>query len=163
MNWTEERVALLKRMWREGQSASQIAVALGGVSRNAVIGKVHRLQLSKRGRVVSAPARQKKPKLEAKKTVKVSKTNAQKAQALATTTPVVTQEYVRPVLPEVIVPISRRLKLAELTERTCKWPNGDPLHEDFAFCGNEADTKSPYCRYHARLAFQPVSQRRRSR
>jgi GcrA cell cycle regulator len=71
--------------------------------------------------------------------------------------------FVRPVAENVVVPISRHLTLVELTERTCKWPNGDPLSEDFHFCGNDAAETGPYCNYHARLAFQPASERRRSR
>ena len=63
----------------------------------------------------------------------------------------------------VVVPISRRLQLIQLNERTCKWPNGDPLSEDFHFCGNDAAETGPYCNYHARIAFQPASERRRSR
>jgi GcrA cell cycle regulator len=63
----------------------------------------------------------------------------------------------------VVVPISRRLQLVELSERTCKWPNGDPLSEEFSFCGNDAAETGPYCTYHARLAFQPASERRRNR
>ncbi|TIW16335.1 MAG: GcrA cell cycle regulator, partial [Mesorhizobium sp.] len=55
------------------------------------------------------------------------------------------------------------LQLVELTERTCKWPNGDPLSEEFHFCGNDAAETGPYCKYHARIAFQPASERRRSR
>ena len=69
-------------------------------------------------------------------------------------------EAVRP-SNEVVVPISRRLELTELTERTCKWPIGDPLAEDFHFCGNDSGDSGPYCAYHSRLAFQPVSERRR--
>ena len=69
---------------------------------------------------------------------------------------------VRPV-ENVVVPISRRLRLIELTEHTCKWPNGDPLAEDFSFCGNESQESGPYCTYHSRIAFQPASERRRSR
>src|SRR5690606_3715728 len=64
---------------------------------------------------------------------------------------------------DVVVPISRRLRLIELSERTCKWPVGDPLSEDFHFCGNEIGETGPYCRYHAKLAFQPASERRRHR
>ncbi|MGB5799996.1 MAG: GcrA family cell cycle regulator, partial [Mesorhizobium sp.] len=75
----------------------------------------------------------------------------------------VARSYVRPEADNVVVPISRHLQLVELTERTCKWPNGDPLSEDFHFCGNDAGESGPYCRYHARLAFQPASERRRSR
>ena len=63
----------------------------------------------------------------------------------------------------VVVPISRRLQLVQLSERTCKWPNGDPLTEEFSFCGNDAAETGPYCGYHSKVAFQPASERRRSR
>jgi GcrA cell cycle regulator len=63
----------------------------------------------------------------------------------------------------VVVPISRKLQLVELTERTCKWPNGDPLSESFNFCGADSAETGPYCQYHARVAFQPASERRRMR
>jgi GcrA cell cycle regulator len=62
----------------------------------------------------------------------------------------------------VVVPISRRLGLTELTERTCKWPVGDPLKDDFYFCGCDSPDSSPYCNYHQRLAYQPVSERRKA-
>ncbi len=78
-------------------------------------------------------------------------------------TEAVAQTYIRPVQNNVVVPISRRLRLVELTERTCKWPNGDPLSEDFSFCGNESAETGPYCKYHAKLAFQPAAERRRNR
>jgi GcrA cell cycle regulator len=74
----------------------------------------------------------------------------------------VARHYIRPV-ENVVVPISRHLQLVELTERTCKWPNGDPLSEDFNFCGNDAAETGPYCKYHSRVAFQPAGERRRAR
>src|SRR5690606_20678041 len=74
----------------------------------------------------------------------------------------VARHYVRPV-EDVVVPISRHLQLVELNERTCKWPNGDPLSEDFHFCGNDAAESGPYCKYHAKIAFQPAAERRRNR
>lgn len=174
MNWTDERVELLKKLWADGLSASQIAAQLGGVSRNAVIGKVHRLKLSSRGRATAAPARQKKPTQTGAAPVKsVSRaattvrhvTTSIGATALQTQFDAepATSLYVRPASENVVVPISRHLLLVELTERTCKWPNGDPLSEDFHFCGNDAAESGPYCQYHARLAFQPASERRRSR
>jgi GcrA cell cycle regulator len=166
MNWTDERVELLKKLWAEGLSASQIATQLGGVSRNAVIGKVHRLKLSGRGRSSSAPPRQKKAAAPAAP-------RAAKPQRPATAGAAVALAPVAEAVPavrhetrsntDVVVPISRNLVLTELTERTCKWPNGDPLSEEFSFCGNEAADGSPYCRYHGRLAYQPVAERRRSR
>ena len=167
MNWTDERVALLKKLWSEGLSASQIAGQLGGVSRNAVVGKVHRLKLSARGRVTAAPARQKKSKPETEKVARVNGVSAPRTQTatIATQAPtpsfIAEEEYVRPVQDNVVVPISRRLKLVELTERTCKWPNGDPLSEDFNYCGNDAAETGPYCKYHAKLAFVPQEKRRK--
>jgi GcrA cell cycle regulator len=179
MNWTDERVELLKKLWSEGLSASQIAASLGGVSRNAVIGKVHRLKLSSRGRTTAAPARQKKTTTTkvvatsssmSKSTGRVAtQSRSMPASIGATALAVqfdadpVAHQYIRPVHDNVVVPISRRLRLVELTERTCKWPNGDPLHDDFNFCGNEAPETGPYCKYHSKLAFQPASERRRSR
>ncbi|WP_315918571.1 GcrA family cell cycle regulator [Mesorhizobium sp. SP-1A] len=172
MNWTDERVELLRKLWSEGLSASQIAAQLGGVSRNAVIGKVHRLKLSSRGRATAAPARQKKT--AAQGTITKTVTRAASTQRHTTVSigatalqvqfdaEPVARQYIRPV-ENVVVPISRRLQLVELTERTCKWPNGDPLSEDFHFCGNDAAETGPYCAYHSRVAFQPASERRRAR
>ncbi|MET3662209.1 GcrA family cell cycle regulator [Aquamicrobium ahrensii] len=170
MGWTDERVELLRKLWAEGLSASQIAAQLGGVSRNAVIGKVHRLKLSGRGRTTAAPARQKKasPTPASRPVRAASPARSTSATVGATALQVqfdaepVARQYLRPV-GDVVVPISRRLDLTQLTERTCKWPNGDPLSEDFHFCGNEAGESGPYCAYHARLAFQPASERRRAR
>lgn len=172
MNWTDERVELLRKLWAEGLSASQIAAQLGGVSRNAVIGKVHRLKLSSRGRATAAPARQKKTSQGSGIAKSVSRAatatrhvtasvGATALQAQFDAEPVA-RHYIRP-MENVVVPISRHLQLVELTERTCKWPNGDPLSEDFHFCGNDAAETGPYCKYHARVAFQPASERRRSR
>ena len=172
MNWTEERVELLRKLWSEGLSASQIATQLGGVSRNAVIGKVHRLKLSSRGRAAAAPTRTKKASQGASATKSVVRAasaprhvtasiGATALQAQFDAEPVARQ-YLRPV-EDVVVPISRRLQLVQLTERTCKWPNGDPLAEDFHFCGNDAGESGPYCTYHSRIAFQPAAERRRAR
>ena len=174
MNWTDERVELLKKLWAEGLSASQIAAQLGGVSRNAVIGKVHRLKLSSRGRATASPARQKKPARAAAAPKPASRpgtspasggrgaavTSGANALKVSFEQDADVLEDIRP-SSEVVVPISRRLELTQFTERTCKWPIGDPLAEDFHFCGNDSGESGPYCRYHARLAFQPVSERRR--
>ena len=166
MNWTDERVELLRKLWSEGLSASQIAAQLGGVSRNAVIGKVHRLKLAGRGRSTSQPARAKKPAAPKPQSAPrparaVATSGANALQAQFDAEPVSRAVY-RPAA-DVVVPISRRLALTQLTERNCKWPNGDPLTEEFSFCGNEAGEHGPYCSYHARLAYQPASERRRVR
>ncbi|RUM98897.1 GcrA cell cycle regulator [Pseudaminobacter arsenicus] len=172
MNWTDERVETLRKLWAEGLSASQIAAQLGGVSRNAVIGKVHRLKLSSRGRATAAPARQKKvangaasvKPVATRSTTTTRTVTSIGATALQTQFDAepVARHYIRPV-EDVVVPISRHLQLVELNERTCKWPNGDPLSEDFHFCGNDAAETGPYCKYHAKIAFQPAAERRRSR
>lgn len=176
MSWTDERVDMLKKLWAEGLSASQIAAQLGGVSRNAVIGKVHRLKLSSRGRAPAAPARQKK-NTQTTGNAGAAGTAASRRQRSARPVAAsvgatalkvqfeedaVAYQQVRPV-EDVVVPIARNLKLVELTERTCKWPNGDPLSEDFSFCGADAGDNGPYCTFHSRLAYQPAAERRRNR
>ena len=172
MNWTDERVELLRKLWSEGLSASQIAAQLGGVSRNAVIGKVHRLKLSSRGRANTAPVRQKK-NMHSNGAVKAAPRQATVVRTMPASvgaTALQTHFHVEPIarpmlrpVENVVVPISRRLQLIQLNERTCKWPNGDPLTEDFSFCGNEPAESGPYCAYHSRIAFQPASERRRHR
>lgn len=170
MNWTDERVELLRKLWSEGLSASQIAAQLGSVTRNAVIGKVHRLKLSSRGRSTAAPAKQKKT-TSASTTAKAANRTATVTRTVTTTIGAtalqaqfdaepVARYQVRPA-ENVVVPISRRLQLVQLSERTCKWPNGDPLTEEFSFCGNESAETGPYCSYHAKIAFQPAAERRR--
>ena len=176
MQWTDERVEKLKRLWAEGLSASQIAAQLGGVSRNAVIGKVHRLNLPGRAKAggSSSAAR------PAKRPAQTPRPAAfQNRPAANTSTRTVTRTAGATALKEeieveayeevevrrslnVVVPISRRLALTELTERTCKWPVGDPLKDDFHFCGCEIADSAPYCTYHAKLAYQPVSERRKA-
>lgn len=180
MNWTDERVERLKRLWSEGLSASQIAAQLGGVSRNAVIGKVHRLNLPGRakagGTVATARPAAKRPAATTATAAPRAATTFQgrAAPARATTrgadattlkddaetdTPRIL-EYVP--VSNATLPTSLRLTLTELTERTCKWPVGDPLKDDFHFCGCDASESSPYCRFHAKMAYQPVSERRRA-
>nr|WP_316652083.1 GcrA family cell cycle regulator [uncultured Gellertiella sp.] len=182
MNWTDERVEKLKKLWSEGLSASQIAAQLGGVSRNAVIGKVHRLSLPGRakagGSAPSTAARTPKRTTSAPRAPNYA-ARATNAASTSTTTRTVTRAQGATMVREeveidaveemhfvpasnVVVPISRRLELVELTERTCKWPVGDPLKEDFHFCGNDSPDSSPYCGYHQKLAYQPVSDRRRA-
>jgi GcrA cell cycle regulator len=178
MNWTDERVERLKKLWADGLSASQIAAQLGGVSRNAVIGKVHRLNLPGRAKsggqasvrtkrataAPRAPNYANRSATQATRTVSRTSGGAATGAALQQDLDVVAAEELdtRPV-DDVVVPISRRLTLVELSERTCKWPIGDPLQDGFHFCGNDSGEASPYCGYHAKLAFQPSSERRRAR
>lgn len=174
MSWTDERVELLTKLWAEGLSASQIATQLGGVSRNAVIGKVHRLKLSGRGRASAAqPRAVKKAPVVATAAAAPTRTVSRPVRTVAASvgaTALAVQVDAEPVAhqilrptEDVVVPISRKLQLLQLTERTCKWPSGDPLSEEFSFCGHEAGENGPYCGYHSRLAYQPASERRRAR
>lgn len=202
MSWTDERVELLKKMWGEGQSASQIAKELGGVTRNAVIGKVHRLGLSNRAASASSSAASAAAKSEAKpaaaeKPAAPAAAAAPKAEPKAKPSP--RTEPARPPSPEPtaearsiparrqIIPAgqplppqpsaneispealakvnevekkARKISLMELTERTCKWPVGDPATEDFWFCGLPVQAGKPYCEAHVGVAFQPMSSRR---
>jgi GcrA cell cycle regulator len=166
MSWNDERVELLKKLWADGLSASQIAGELGGVTRNAVIGKVHRLGLSGRAKTTSTSTpRVRKPaapRPAPQRMVTVSATRG--ATALASVTVAQPMAYVdmRPV-EEVVIPMSRRVQIMELREAMCKWPIGDPTHADFVFCGADCDFGRPYCTYHATVAYQPASERRRAR
>ncbi|QBX35552.1 GcrA cell cycle regulator [Paracoccus liaowanqingii] len=207
MSWTDERVETLKRMWSEGQSASAIAKELGGVTRNAVIGKVHRLGLSNRNEEPeAAPAPAPEPVVAAAPEKKPAKPAPQPAPAAAprpepvaaapapepvvaasTTPEPSTQPAFVPVPRRPIVPAgqplppqpsaneispealasvrevekrAKKLTLMELTERTCKWPIGDPATDKFWFCGLPSVAGKPYCEAHVGVAFQPMSSRR---
>jgi GcrA cell cycle regulator len=191
MSWTDERVELLKKMWTEGKSASQIAKELGSVTRNAVIGKVHRLGLSSRnhtdGSPAEAPAAEPAPEVEAKAepTPEVVEPVADAPTAPAEEEPaenVVQMSGRRPIVPagqplppqpsaneispEALANVrevektARKLKLMELTERTCKWPIGDPATPEFWFCGLPVVAGKPYCEAHVSVAFQPMQARR---
>lgn len=182
MNWTDERVEKLTKLWADGLSASQIAAQLGGVSRNAVIGKVHRLNLpgrakspvpssnrSKRtvtpGRQAAFPAQTRTmPHTHSAAPSRPAASRGGAATALKQDLVIATAAQLdMRAVEEVVVPISRRLSLIQLSERTCKWPIGDPLQEEFHFCGNDSGDSSPYCTYHSKLAFQPSAERRRAR
>ncbi|MDG4648265.1 GcrA family cell cycle regulator [Roseibacterium sp. SDUM158017] len=199
MSWTDERVETLKKMWSEGQSASQIAKELGGVTRNAVIGKVHRLGLSNRaggngngatnGKTAAkepeeAPAAKPAKPAAAKPVPKDPEPEAETVAAPAAETPkpsnvtplrkpivpagqpLPPQPSTNEISPEALKKQSeverhaKRLTLMELTERTCKWPIGDPATENFYFCGLPVQQGKPYCEAHVGVAFQPMSARR---
>lgn len=200
MSWTDERVETLKKMWGEGQSASQIAKELGGVTRNAVIGKVHRLGLSNRatGGKTETKAAPKKaapkkatPKKAAPQKAAAEKPAAKEEPVVAPEKPIMQTQSAAPpassaarraIIPagqplppqpsaneisaEALAKVNavekkaKKLNLMELTERTCKWPVGDPATEDFWFCGLPTQSGKPYCEAHVGVAFQPMSSRR---
>jgi GcrA cell cycle regulator len=162
--WTDERVELLKKLWSDGLSASQIAAQMGGVTRNAVIGKVHRLGLSGRGKTSSPAApRPRKPR-PAHPVVPRPSLRGNTALAAAIALRPVIQP--RPdIIPEedVVVPMSERVTIMELRDSMCRWPLGDPTTPEFRFCGGKAITGLPYCPYHGRIAYQPPAERKRLR
>ncbi len=164
ISWTDERVHLLRRLWSEGLTASQIAARLGnGVTRNAVIGKVHRLGLS--GRVTKSRPVQPKPQ---RKVFDGSATRLSPLVIGATALKPSPRPAPKPEpAPEPIrlveMPTGERCSILMLNERTCRWPIGDPGTEEFSFCGGPPREKGPYCEYHSRIAFQPMIDRRRIR
>ncbi|PUB10721.1 GcrA family cell cycle regulator [Yoonia sediminilitoris] len=195
MSWTDERVEKLKKMWADEHSASEIAKELGGVTRNAVIGKVHRLGLSNRATSNrSATAKAAPKERAAPAAAKPAPKPAAKAKPASPAVPAVKEEVeldengipisaarraiipagqplppqpsANEISPEALAKVSevektaKRLSLMELTEKTCKWPVGDPATEDFWFCGLGVQQGKPYCEAHVGVAFQPMSSRR---
>jgi len=139
MAWTEDRVELLKKLWAEGLSASQIARTMGEVTRNAVIGKVHRLGLSGRATTSRSdrPRRTALPKPMPK--------------------PVVTEPEI---ITEATLANGDFATVMTLSSTMCRWPIGDPGAAEFHFCGNGTEAGAPYCEAHVRLAYQPAQSRR---
>lgn len=136
MSWTDERVALLKRLWGEGKTAAEIASELGGVTRNAVIGKAHRLKLSNR---VSPIQQNKKP-------------------APAANKPAPAEKKIRQTLEQDNNRIG--VSMMDLDARSCRWPLGDPRDERFSFCGDGNIPGLPYCEAHSKVAYQAAGRTR---
>jgi GcrA cell cycle regulator len=159
--WTDERVELLKRLWSEGLSASQIAGRLGSVTRNAVIGKVHRLGLS--GRATTSRMKSHRPRTRMANVKRPVKPRfAQAGNPAVRALYVDAEAYVAPA-EEIEIPLAERKTIQTLTECSCRWPIGDPQTAEFHFCGRNKVPLLPYCEVHARRAFQPVAPRRRER
>jgi GcrA cell cycle regulator len=169
MSWTDERVELLKKLWNDGLSASQIAGELGGVTRNAVIGKVHRLGLSGRAKTqtAAAPRVRKAPAAPAVRSAVTRSISAPQMRGnLALAAQPMMEAMVETAMelrPDVVVPMSRRVQIMELREAMCKWPLGDPMNADFVYCGADCTFGTPYCTHHSAIAYQPAMERRRAR
>ncbi len=202
MAWTEERVKKLTLLWKSGNSASKIAVELGeGISRNAVIGKIHRLGLSERGSGLSAKGTKKSSKqlsdnittadkssIDLKLNPNLeqsSKRKGKKRGRKPSIKKLINNENISDSISKVndnflsesgeleadidqitlanmikIEKNAKKLSLLELTEKTCKWPIGDPATSEFWFCGHPSEQGKPYCETHVSIAFQAVTTRR---
>ena len=138
MSWTPEREDKLKELWKKGHTASQIAALMGSTTRNAVIGKAHRLNLQAR-----AVSKRSTLKAKAENNVEVRQ---EKLSRKARFKSLLLDKNFEPENPK---------KLTELTDNTCRWPIGHPYEKDFYFCGRKPLEKFPYCNLHVLYAFQP--------
>ena len=159
MSWTDERVTTLKKLWLDGLSASQIAKQLGGVTRNAVIGKVHRLGLSGR----AAPSQPARPAFKAPRPARPAATAMPSAPrrviaAEPAPLPAVAQQ---PSVPVFRAEEPGSATVLTLGAHMCKWPIGDPSTDGFTFCGRRS-SDGPYCNEHARVAYQPQQTKKKS-
>ena len=163
MSWNDERVELLKKLWKDGLSASQIAAEMGSITRNAVIGKVHRLGLSGRVKASASPVPRlrKAPRPRSVIVSGGSRGNTALAPRIIQEFEIEHEAEIIPFAQPVQAPESKRVAIIELREGVCRWPLGDPLQQEFAYCGNDSDTGRPYCCYHSTVAYQPSTDRRR--
>ena len=140
MSWTDEKVAKLKELWGKGSTASQIAEIIGGISRNAVIGKAHRLNLSAKIKTRAATSNQNFENSQEEKSIKNKRTRKSKFKSL-----IIDKDF-EPENPK---------QLEELDETLCKWPIGHPDEKSFYFCGRSSLKDFSYCKLHLLYAYQP--------
>jgi GcrA cell cycle regulator len=153
MGWTDERVEMLKKLWQDGLSASQIAKQLGGVTRNAVIGKVHRLGLSGR----AAPSKPARTVFKAPRPARPAPSVSAAPRRIA--------EPVNLPQPSPVRYVEEAPGLATvltLGAHMCKWPIGDPALDSFTFCGRRTGEIGPYCQEHSQVAYQPAQAKKKS-
>ena len=140
MSWTEEKVAKLKELWGKGNTASQIAEIIGGISRNAVIGKAHRLNLSAKIKTRSVASNKNIENNLEEKDFKSRKGRKSRFRSL------LIEKDFEPENPK---------QLEELDENSCKWPIGHPDENEFYFCGRSSLKDFSYCKLHLLYAYQP--------
>ena len=140
MSWNEEKVEKLKKLWGKGSTASQIAEIIGGISRNAVIGKAHRLNLSSKIKTRNGSSSQNFDNSSKENSSKQRGGKKSKFQSL------IIEKDFEPENPK---------KLEELDESSCKWPVGHPEEESFYFCGRSSLKDFSYCKLHLLYAYQP--------
>jgi len=144
MSWTEEKVAKLKELWGKGNTASQIAEIIGGISRNAVIGKAHRLNLSAKIKTRTATSNQNFDNSILDKNSNSKRIRRSKFKSL------IIEKDFEPENPK---------QLEELDENSCKWPIGHPDEKNFYFCGRSSMKDFSYCKLHILYAFQPKNKK----
>lgn len=163
MSWTDERVDLLRKLWLDGLSASQIAAELShGITRNAVIGKVHRLGLSGRVKAPAAATPRQRTRAATPRPASPRPAAPQTRGNLAVDFRPMEAPEPLPV-EDVVIPMSDMVGIMDLRETMCRWPVGDPTTPEFRFCGSKSPPGGPYCNHHARIAYQPAQERRRER
>ncbi len=140
MSWTHEKVAKLKELWGKGNTASQIAEIIGGISRNAVIGKAHRLNLSAKIKTRAAASNESFDNSQGNKNIKSRTGRRSKFKSL------IIEQNFEPENPK---------NLEELDDNSCKWPIGHPDEESFYFCGRSSLKDFSYCKLHLLYAYQP--------
>ena len=140
MSWTEQKVSILKELWGKGKTASQIAEIIGGISRNAVIGKAHRLNLSAKIKTRSASTNKNFENMIEEKNSQPTRGRRNKFKSL-----IIEKEF-EPENPK---------QREELDENSCKWPIGHPNEKSFYFCGRSSLKDFSYCKLHLLYAYQP--------
>ena len=167
MGWTDERVELLRKLWQDGLSASQIAKQLGGCSRNGVIGKVHRLGLSGR----ATPSKPQRTVFKAPRPARPASASPSAPRRIVSTiamSPGVAQAmpahlHTGPAPPvRYVDEAPGSATVLTLEAHMCKWPIGDPMLEGFTHCGRRREDGGPYCHEHASVAYQPASAKKKS-
>jgi len=161
MSWTDERVELLKKYWGEGLTATQIAGRLGGVTRNAVIGKVHRLGLS--GRATTTRLKSPRPRRQIANAKRMQKARLSKPEGFTAQPHYGDAEPYVPPVEEIEIPLEERKSLQDLTENSCRWPIGDPQTPEFHFCNRQKVPGLPYCEHHSCRAFHVPQSRKRGK
>ena len=144
MSWTEQKVLKLRELWTKGHTASEIAGMLGETTRNAVIGKAHRLNLEERAPSKAKPSSEKKQIKNSQSKLRGSASKKNKFNSI------LLDKNFEPENPTA---------LEHLTDQTCKWPSGHPDEENFYFCGRKSVDAFPYCKLHVLYAFQPKGQK----
>ena len=166
VTWTDERLELLKKLWGEGFSASQIAAEIGGgMTRNAVLGKSHRLGLVRNTSPGTSAPRSRKENPAPGKTPTAEPPMRHGPKPVINTASQQPSEQPKAALPpkEAALPPREGLTIMELREGMCRWPLGDPTTPTFRYCGAQGGAGLPYCSHHAQIAYQPTAERKRLR